>query len=888
VDSTRRVGRELTPGSIFEGRYQVLEELGRGGMGVVYKAEDSKLRRHVALKFLPSDLTRRPEAKERFVHEARAASALDHPNICTVYEIDETADGQMFISMGCYDGETLEKKIESGPLRVEEATSIGIQVAQGLAEAHEKGIVHRDVKPSNIIVTRKGQAKIMDFGLAKLAGQTRLTRAGTTMGTVAYMSPEQAQGEDVDHRTDIWSLGTVLYEMSTGQQPFGGEYDQAVIYSILNEEARPISETGTSVPAEFEKIIRRCLEKEPRDRYQSVADLEQDLRRFRKDSGLDHVTLWDDAIGLRARPDSRVRRAVLWGAVAVAVVVALTLPQSRNTIKGLLGLEPAPTERRVAILPCNLVGGTTDDQAFCDGMTKVMTDKLAKIERFYEDLAVVRAQDVRELGTISAIDARRNLNANVVVAGSMGLSGNDIRVVLLRNDLAGETDQSSEVKILRERQSDPISDPLANVSTWQDSLVVELARLLDVELTQEARETLFLGGTTIPEAYRFYLTGMGYVFSYGVDQDLDAGIDMFERAIAEDSSYAQAYIGLAEACMLKVSGDEGHEWAGRAIWACDRALEADGRVAEAHIVAGFANHHAGNADDAIGRLRLALELDPASDRAYSGLGKVYTAIGEYGLAAEAYRRAVELRPNTAKYYQRLGYVCLREGDYDEAIEAYTEVTELNPVDHTVYTNLGVIYFFLDRLSEARDSFEKSRAIKPTYKACTNLGNVYYWEARYADAARMYVQALELETGDYKVWGHLADSYYWSPGEREKAKENFEEAVRLAEVCLREDPEDAEILSNLASYHAMLGHRADAESLLTLAIGQEPADHGVMLHIAETCEHLGQRERALEWVRKALDGGAPLLKVERYPGLRGLRSDPRFRSWREGSVDESTT
>ncbi|MBN1504776.1 MAG: serine/threonine protein kinase, partial [Candidatus Eisenbacteria bacterium] len=259
--------------------YRVLEKLGEGGMGVVYKAQDTKLERLVALKFLAPELTRDPSARDRFIHEAKAASALDHPNICTVHEIDE-ADGQTFIAMACVDGQTLRHRLGSGPLKLDEAVDIAAQVAQGLQEAHEKGVVHRDVKSSNIMLTPKGQVKIMDFGLAKLAGGPRVTKTGTSVGTAAYMSPEQAQGEAVDQRTDIWSLGVIIYEMVTGRLPFAGDYEQSVVYSILNEAPEPITAVRSGVPMELERIVGKALEKEPKRRYQRAEDLLVDLRNF--------------------------------------------------------------------------------------------------------------------------------------------------------------------------------------------------------------------------------------------------------------------------------------------------------------------------------------------------------------------------------------------------------------------------------------------------------------------------------------------------------------------------------------------------------------------------------------------------------------------------------
>lgn len=259
--------------------YRICEKLGEGGMGVVYKAEDLKLKRIVALKFLPADLTRDPEAKERFIQEAQTASALDHPNICTIFEIGETEDGQMFICMAYYEGETLKEKIKKGPLKIEEAINIAIQIAQGLEKAHKKVIIHRDIKPANIFITEDGIVKILDFGLAKLAGQTKLTKTGTTLGTVAYMSPEQAKGEQVDYRSDVWSLGVILYEMLTGWLPFKGDYDQVVLYSIVNEKPASLRSHRKDVPAEIEHVVLRALEKSPDNRYTDLSECIRELRK---------------------------------------------------------------------------------------------------------------------------------------------------------------------------------------------------------------------------------------------------------------------------------------------------------------------------------------------------------------------------------------------------------------------------------------------------------------------------------------------------------------------------------------------------------------------------------------------------------------------------------
>ena len=262
--------------------YRILEKLGEGGMGVVYKAEDTKLKRTLALKFLPPESMRDAQAKARFFREAQAAAALSHPNVCTVYEVDE-ADGHTFIAMDLVDGGSLRDRIARRPLALEEALELAVQVAEGLSAAHESDIVHRDIKPGNILMTKRGRAEIVDFGLAKLAQEPRLTRAGSTTGTVAYMSPEQAAGTDVDHRTDIWALGVVLYEMVSGRRPFRGNQDHAVVRSILDDQPEPLTALRTGVPLELERIVGKCMYKEPGERYQTVADLLADLHHLQRE-----------------------------------------------------------------------------------------------------------------------------------------------------------------------------------------------------------------------------------------------------------------------------------------------------------------------------------------------------------------------------------------------------------------------------------------------------------------------------------------------------------------------------------------------------------------------------------------------------------------------------
>ncbi|UCH83208.1 MAG: serine/threonine-protein kinase, partial [Candidatus Latescibacterota bacterium] len=365
--------------------YKILERLGEGGMGVVYKAEDTKLKRDVALKFLPPEMTREPDAKERFIQEAQAASALDHSNICTIYEVNETGDGRMYIAMACYSGQTLKEKIAAGPLAVDEAVDFAGQIARGLGKAHEKGIVHRDVKPANIFVTDDGEVKIVDFGLAKLAGQARLTKTGTTVGTVAYMSPEQARGEDVDHRADIWSLGVVLYEMLTGRPPFQGGHEQAVIYSIVHHEPAPMSQLRSGIPPGLQDVVTRAIQKERGSRYDSMTAFGKDLSRST------HKTAETPG---SADAGSRMRKYIPYAILVAAFVVILI--SFNRFFRSEKSTRPPPVHKQVTF-----TGDVREPQLSPDG--KYVAWSARKDERSW----AIYVKDLETGSVITAFDASR-------------------------------------------------------------------------------------------------------------------------------------------------------------------------------------------------------------------------------------------------------------------------------------------------------------------------------------------------------------------------------------------------------------------------------------------------------------------------------------------------
>ncbi len=398
--------------------YRIIEKLGEGGMGVVYKAQDLKLVRFVALKFLPPHLTTSEDEKQRFIHEAKAASSLDHNNICAIHEIDETkpapgepGDGQLFISMAYYEGETLHDRIVGArhavPLSVIDTIDIAIQIAQGLAKAHEKEIVHRDIKPANIMLTADGIVKILDFGLAKLSTQTKLTKESTTLGTVSYMSPEQAKGEEVDYRTDIWSLGVIIFEMLTGQLPFKGEYESAVIYSILNDTQEPITALRTGVQMELERIINKCLQKSPADRYQHIDELIVDLRSMKKESE-------SIVIPIKEEKQKKRSKSVLLSIAIVSIVILIIegyflIPSGEKSTSG--------WENSIAVLPFTDLSPEKDQEYFCDGMTEQIISNLAKLPRLK---VIARTSVLKYKKTEKTIpEIGKDLNVAHILEGSI-------------------------------------------------------------------------------------------------------------------------------------------------------------------------------------------------------------------------------------------------------------------------------------------------------------------------------------------------------------------------------------------------------------------------------------------------------------------------------------
>jgi serine/threonine-protein kinase len=678
-------GKNSILGGTIAGRYQIIEELGRGGMGVVYKARDTKLKRTVALKFLPPEWTHISEIKERFVREAQAAAALDHPHICTVYEFDE-AEENTFISMAYIEGQSLKARIESGPLELDEALRTAVQIAEGLQEAHKKGVVHRDIKSANIMVTEQGQAKIMDFGLARVRGGTLVTKEGTTMGTIAYMSPEQARGDEVDHRTDIWSFGVVLYEMFSGRLPFEGEHDQAVVYSIINTQPKPVTALRSDIPMALGHVVGRALEKSLSERYQDMEELLADLRSVA--GGLE-----PEGIRVRLRKARLLKRkkAILYAGLASLLVIVAVVALSLLT-------GPAEAMDSIAVLPLENLSGDPDQEYFVEGMHEEMITELSKIRA----LKVISRPSVMRYKNLdkSLPEIAKELHVQGIVAGSALKEGGRIRISVQLIEAA------TERNLWAERYDRDYRDIL----TLHGEVALSIARQIKIAVTPAEQARLASARPVDSQAQDLYLKGR-YYWNKASPELMEKTISYYSQAIEKDPAYALAYAGLAETYVLLSVGFAvlpSQDILPKTREAALKALELDPTLAEAHVSLGLvATCYDWDRQAAKEHFEKALELDPNSVSAHQWIEFYLSFLeGEYRDSTAHLERAQELDPLNLFVKGRLGFVAYYLRDYDLAIKRFKEIVDMDPNIPTGHLGLRESYFGKGLLEEAIAEGEK--------------------------------------------------------------------------------------------------------------------------------------------------------------------------------------
>ncbi len=838
--------------------YAVREVLGGGGMGVVYRAEDTRLQRSVALKFLPPAMSQDVESKERFLAEAQAASALDHPNICTVHEFGETDTGQLFIAMAFYAGASLRARLENGPLGLEETLDYGIQIASGLSAAHSAGIVHRDIKPANVVVTDGGLAKIVDFGIARV-GEAQLTRTGATVGTTAYMSPEQTTGTEIDGRTDIWALGVVLYECLAGVRPFKGSYEQAVIFSILQEEPESLSSINLDVTPGIETVVNRCLKKDPSARYQEAAALLQDLKAIQ--SGRE---LSDFPKSPKRTRNFGAKKLTVAALVVVSIVLALFLGRQLASPGGASAGEVV----QVAILPFANVSGDSTDQAFIDGLGYTVSATLTEMEQFVDRLSVIPAEE-DDLGSQSPRDAAESLHADVLVTGSVQRSGARIRLTL--NLFSAEED--------RQTRSTIIDSEVTNMLAMQDSVAQVLAGLLDLELSASDVETLTAGGTSSPEAFDDYTKAQGYLLNFEIEHNVDLAIDLFQKAIEEDARYVLAYAGLGEAYWRKYETTEDPSWVELASDSVDRAVQLNNNLAAVRIIAGRIYKGTGQYDRAEQELLAALTIDSTNAFAHQQLAATYYYLNRLDEAETHYLRAVELKPGYWAFHSYLGNLYGYQGRNEEAARAYRRVIGLRPESPTGYNGLGRQYLDRQLLDSAQVWYQRATeanpdATGPTASAFASLGEIHIRRREYSEAVAMYEHSVELDSTESDFWYFLASAYEWA-GDSMKANSAWQRVIEIDTRGFEVNPNDANALIGLALAYVMTGQPERGRTMLERLESIPTKFSWIQEIMAQIAEQLGERDLALRYLEEGFEIGLSPTDVQASPWLDQLRADPKY-------------
>ena len=860
----------ISLGSDFGPRYRIEALLGQGGMGRVYKAYDKELNRTVAIKVVRQGAMGEVDALNRFKQELVLASKISHKNILRIHDLGEV-NGMKFISMAYVEGQDLHQLIKDNPrLPLERVLKFATQLAGALAAAHAEDVVHRDLKPQNILVDKDDQIYISDFGLAKsfAEGAVGMTQTGALLGTPRYMSPEQVEGKPTDGRSDIYSYGLILYEMATGDVPFTGDSTLGVMYQRIKEKPKNPKLINASLPNWLVRIIMRCLEKDPAARYQNAYEILADLQGSQPGSSVSRHSGSSIQIPL---PEFVAQRRWTWvvGGVLALLLLAFAIPPVRHLILGgggkggsssVSGVPPLSSGRFVAVLPLQILGDASQLDYVAQGIEEALSAKLFQLKdvRLAPSEAADKADQKQPLQKIA-----RALGANLLVQGTLQAAGDKIRIVMKLEDIANS-------KRLWSREFNGV---VGDLFTLEDQIYNQLVSGLDVNPTNEERASAGARPTDNVAAYDLYLRGRNSMRGHDL-KSIQSALDYFDQALKADPKFALAYTGVADASLRMNSIKKDSLWTQKALAAAQQAEQLNDKLPEVHATLGSVYRATGKYSEAVAELNRAISLAPNSDDAYRKLGATYLKSGNGPAAIEALQKAVQLNPYYWGNQNSLGNAYFQLEDYPKALTAYQRITELEPDIDAGYENVGNVYLQQGRYQESIPYFQKALQIEPYFTTYSNLGTAYFNLKQFPQAVEMFEKAAALNPNETTTTVNLADAYR-SAGQKDKARDSYQRAISLGYKELQTNPQDANAMIEIALSYANLGDGQQAETFIKRARAIDKNNVEYIYIQAEIYALLGKNAEALKALQDSLEKHYPAESAEQDVELDNLRANPEF-------------
>ncbi|MFY9559645.1 MAG: tetratricopeptide repeat protein [Terriglobales bacterium] len=863
----------LQPGVVFGGRYQILRVLGQGGMGAVYQARDRELDRLIALKVIRPELATDPAILQRFKQELILARNITHKNVVRIYDLGE-ADGIRFITMEYVDGEDLRTMLRHhGKFHTQQAIPMIEQVCRALDAAHSEGVIHRDLKPQNIMRDKQGRVVVMDFGLARSLGDSGMTQTGAIVGTMEYMSPEQALGSPLDQRSDIFSVGLIFYELLTGKSPYHADTAIASLMRRTREVAKPVSDVENTVPRPLSAIVSRCLEREPVNRYHSVVELLQQLNAWEANPNISadalskmipHPIIHPSRFNLDL-PGKRW----MWLAGAVLVVTmaafvgrtVLSRPGAR-TQEAAKGIPALSQGKYVAILPLKIAGDEKALGYVADGVQEALAAKLFQLKEVH--LASSSAVEKVAAKDLPLPKLAHDLGVNLVLQGMVQGSNDKLSVILnLYDATTGNRVWSQEFPGIPQ-----------DLITLEDQIYGSVVSALALKPSNEERARTGAHPTENVKAYDLYLQGRNVLRNSHNTAEMRQAGSLFEQAIEKDSSFALAYAGLADASLRLYGESKESIWAQKATLAAQQAERLSSSLPEVHLSLGSVYSTTGKNAQAITELKRALELAPNSDEAYRLLGDAYRANGQSEEAIAAYEKAVSVNAYFWMNHNSLGQAFAESGDTAKALLSFQKVIELATDSPIGYENIGTVYYKEGKWSEAIPHFQKALSVGPDSITYSNLGTAYFFLRNYDESVKMFTKATEMTPNNEVLFGNLGDAYRWS-GHSEQAAAAYDKAISLCFQQLQVNPRSADTMGDLALYYARKGDARNGLQYIQQARSIKPRDVQLMYSEALVKALVGKPEDAVKALKAALEKGYSPQEAWNDPELQKLQALPQF-------------